>query len=218
MDRRRHGFTLVEAAIVIAVIAALAALAGSSFAAAKRNANAASAAFDLGLRLQALKTQALNEQRELVAVLTNAADGTGEGCGFFSEQNCVRLFVLEPEAGWSLAGFDPASPASQAAVVDTVALPQGQFFDLGQAGVAADAPFDQVKVFDPAVTTDGRLAIRFGANGEVRPVYAGASHPYLGGVALALATSAELGAGHRRRVVVSFPTGILKTATYQGTP
>ncbi|ACL64022.1 conserved hypothetical protein [Anaeromyxobacter dehalogenans 2CP-1] len=215
MNARFRGFTLLELAIVIAIVAALAAVAGSRFVAAQRNAGSASAAFDLGMRLQALKTQALNEQQDIVAVLVNADDLTGAGCGLLAQASCVRLFILKrPEPTWTLAAFDPASPASAAQLEEVVALPRWQAFDLGQAGSASEAPFEQVKVFDPAVDAGGRVAIRFGADGEVRPVYAGTSRPRLGGMAFALTTSAEMNAGQRRRLVVSFPTGIVKVATY----
>lgn len=214
MDRGRRGFTLIELAIVVAVVAALAAVAGSRFVAAQRNAGSATAAFDLGMRLQALKTQALNEQQDIVAVLVNADDLTGAGCGLMAQASCVRLFVLQPQAGWTLTGFDPATPATEAQVEDVITLPRWQAFDLAAAGTAADAPFDQVKVFDPAVTLAGRIAVRFGASGEVAPEYATSARPRLAGISLALATSAESGAGSRRRLVVSFPTGIVKVATY----
>ncbi|GAO02299.1 prepilin-type N-terminal cleavage/methylation domain-containing protein [Anaeromyxobacter sp. PSR-1] len=215
MNRNPRGFTLLELVIVVAVVAILAAVAGSRFVAAQRNASSASAAFDLGMRLQALKTEALNEQQDVLAVLVNADDLTGSGCGLLAQASCVRLFILKrPEAGWTLAGFDPASPATAAQVEDVVTLPRWQAFDLGQAGTSSEAPFEQVKVFDPSVAAGGRVAIRFGADGEVRPVYAGASRPRLSGVAVAITTSAELNAGQRRRLVVSFPTGIVKVATY----
>ncbi len=220
MDRTARGFTLVEGAIVMVIVAALAALAAAGFNAAKRNGTVASAAFDLSLRAQALKMKALNEQVDYLLVVVNAADGTGTGCGFVSSANCVQAFVLSaPTATWTLAAFNPSSPAVNASVYDTFNLPAGLAFDLASAGTAGPAPFDQVKAFDPAVkgTCSSRacVAVRFGANGEVGAAYAAAAPAVAPqGLALALTTDASLGRGDRRSVLVSFPTGIVKLTTY----
>jgi prepilin-type N-terminal cleavage/methylation domain-containing protein len=213
--QRRSGFTLLETAMVVAVIAIIAAAAAATFVAAKRNASVGSTAFDVAARLQGLKTKALEEQKDYVFLVVNPPGDVSSSCSVLSEANCFRWFLLNPTSAWTLAAFDVTNPAANTAIADLGSFAQGIVLDLASAGTAGPAPFDQVRQLDTPVkgSCSGRncLAVRFSSSGEVNPVYAGASQPVLPGVAFGLTSDA---AADRRAVLVAFPTGIVKTYAY----
>jgi prepilin-type N-terminal cleavage/methylation domain-containing protein len=211
-----RGFTLIEAAVVVAIIGILAAVAAGGFAAARRNAGVGSTVFDLTLRLQGLKTKALQEQKDYVFIVMNPTGGVSTDCGVLSQDKCLRWFLVsDPTTAWTLAAFNATSPGANCSVEDSGSLATGVVLDVGAAGTAGPVPFNQVQQLDANVrgSCSGRtcVAVRFTSSGEVNPVYAGASQPLLQGVAFGLTSDA---AGERRAVLVSFPTGIVKTFTY----
>jgi len=217
--KRNRGFTLIEAGIVMAIIAILAVVAGSGLRAARRNATVGSTAFDLVLRLQGLKSQALTEQKRLVAVLVNPEGGESTACGVLNPTKCLRFYVLaEPTAAWTLAAFDPSSPGANASVQDKDSLPAGIALDVGARGAAAAAPFEAVRQLATQVTAScsGRtcVAIQFDPTGEVRPEYAGSDTPSLQGIAFGLKSDMAGAGADRQAVLVSFPTGIVKSFPY----
>jgi prepilin-type N-terminal cleavage/methylation domain-containing protein len=220
MDRER-GFTLIEAAIVMAVMAALAVAAGAGFSAARRNAVVGSTAYDLALFLQGLKTKALAEQGDIVVVFVNPQGNVSDGCTVFAPEKCLRMYVLSrPNDAWTLGAFDLESPATNASVLEERPLPPGVALDLEAAIAAKTAPppFAGVQHIDPAVrgSCESRLcvALRFGSNGETTPVYAGTATPTLHGVAFGLRSDLESSSATRRALLVSFPTGMVKSFIY----
>ncbi len=219
--KRNRGFTLLEAGVVIAVITILAVVAGASLRAARRNATAGSTAFDLLLRLQGLKMQALTEQRSLVAVLVNAEGGVSTACGVLTPAKCLRWYVLYDTAPtWTLSSFDPSNPAANASIQSKESLPAGIALDeaAARAGTVAAAPFTGVRQLATEVkaSCSGRtcVAVRFDPTGVVRAVYAGSSTPSLQGIAFGLTSDVAGPGADRYAVLVSFPTGIVKTFQY----
>jgi len=218
--KRDRGFTLIEAAVVMAIIAILAVVAGSGLRAARGNATVGSTAFDLVLRLQGLRQQALIEQKRLVAVLVNPEGGTSTACGVLNPTKCLRLYVLsEPTAAWTLGTFDPSSPGANASVRDNDALATGIALDVDAAGTAAAAPFTEVRQLAGAVTASCSgertcVAIQFDPTGEVRPEYVGSDRPSLQGIAFGLKSDVAGPGADRQAVLVSFPTGIVKSFSY----
>lgn len=216
---RNRGFTLLEVGVVIAIVSILAVVATASVRSARRNASVGATAFEVVLRLQGLRAKALAEQESLVAVLVNAPGGVSTACGALSPAKCLRWYVLrDPDADWALAGFDPADPGEKASLEESESLPAGIAIDEAATGTAAAAPFGGVKQLATQVTAtcSGRkcLAVRFDPTGEVRPEYAGSDRPVLPGIAFGL-TSELAGAGvERHAVLVSFPTGIVKSFPY----
>jgi prepilin-type N-terminal cleavage/methylation domain-containing protein len=222
--RRQRGFTLIEVAIVIALIAIVTGMAIVGLRAARRNASVGAESFELVLKLQGLKTKALAEQRDHLAVLVA---GDGGACRMLRSEGCVRLFVLAaPTAAWTLDGFDPASPGAEldpdaGEVVDRIVLPTGvNLHDATPDGMVGKPPFDNVWAWDAELdgTCDGLhcVAFRFGTDGEVRGETRDGTVLRKAGNIVALATDLEgqTGAAERRAVLVSFPSGIVKSYTY----
>jgi prepilin-type N-terminal cleavage/methylation domain-containing protein len=215
--RRPRGFTLIEMAVTVAVVAIVAAAAVIGMRAARRNAEIGSASFDLVLQLQGLRIRALAEQQDHLAVIHG---GDGGGCELLRRAGCVRVFVLvNPQDAWTLESFSPATPGDNAELFDTVVLPRGVVLD-ATAAMDGRPPFENVDTWDAELTADCGgarcAAFRFGADGTVRgEAPDGASLDKAGHiVALATDLQGETAAAERRAVLVSFPTGIVKSYTY----
>lgn len=225
--KRPRGFTLIEAAIVIAVIAVLAVVAGSALRAGRGNAGTASTAYDLALRLQGLKTRALTDQARYVLVLMNPTDGDSRSCGRLSSKRCLRWFLLSsPTSTWSLNAFTASSPGTNAALVDRGTYDAGVVLDFTSSGAAGPVPFDTVTLLDPSIrgackdednATCQCVAVQFTAAGEVNPVLTATPATAVTGMAFGI-TSGVLAerskANTRRAMLVSSPTGMVKTYTY----
>jgi prepilin-type N-terminal cleavage/methylation domain-containing protein len=209
--RRSRGFTFIELVIVVALVATLRA--------ARRNATVGGVSFELVGQLQGLKTKALAEQRDHLAVLHA---GDGGGCSMLRQQGCVRLFVLaEPEPAWTLGAFAAANPGNLTGeLVDTVVFPNGTLLDADAAGDAGKAPFGTVRTWDADLTGDCGgarcVAFRFTSEGEVRGEKPDGTIVAKPGHILALETdlAGQSNAAERRAVLVSFPSGIVKSYTY----
>jgi len=222
--RRQRGFTLLEMMVTVAIVAIVAGLAFVGLRAARRNASVGSASFELVLKLEGLRTKALAEQRDHLAVLVA---GDGGACGLLRSEGCVRLFVLAaPAAAWALEDFSPADAgasleaAPRGEVVDRIVLPTGLALHGAAAGIAGRPPFANVEAWDADLdATCGAVrcvAFRFQANGEVRGETPDGTVVRKPGHIVALATDleGESGAAERRAVLVSFPSGIVKSYTY----
>jgi prepilin-type N-terminal cleavage/methylation domain-containing protein len=221
--RRQRGFTLIEMALVIGLVAIVAALAVTAGRAARRNAAVGGASFELVSALGGLKAKALSEQRDHLAVLLA---GDGGDCGLLRPEGCVRLFVLAaPTTDWALEDFDPESPgenldADAGELVDRVALPNGLSLHGAAAGMAGKPPFANVEAWDGDLdATCGSVrcvAFRFRASGEVWGETPDGIFLRKPGHIVALATDLEgqTHAAERRAVLVSFPSGIVKSYAY----
>jgi prepilin-type N-terminal cleavage/methylation domain-containing protein len=215
----RRGFTLIELVIVSAVILILALTSYSGFRAARRNSSVSAASWEVALRVQGLRAQAMSEQRDLLAVVVDAPANDASGCGITNEAGCARVFVLaEPAPTWALASFDPATPAVDASYVDSFALPPNVRFHVPAAGGHTGAPFDNVTILDGDLTQncpgDRRcFAIRFGPRGVVSGEFAGGVSPVpKPGYAIAFGSElTDLTHGaDRKGFLVSFPAGIVR--------
>jgi len=218
----RRGFTLIEMAVTLVIIAILAAATIATFQARGRNTTVETTALDLVAQAQGLKFRALSEQVDYLWVVASPPANDISRCGMLQAGNCVRLFILNsPTAAWNVLNFDADAPGVNAALVDSTTLPGGTMLDLGAVGQAPPAPFQNAWVFAPDVTAlckGGRtcVAVRFSATGEVKPEYVAAPGPSVGGAAIGL-TSDLAGvtrAAQHRGVFVSFPSGSVRTWPY----
>ncbi len=206
-------------------MAIIAVLAGIGFFVArsgKANANMASAAYELAIRLTGQRAEALADGQDRVVVLVDAPGNDASSCGTFDSASCLRYFVLRnPTAAWTLNGFNPASPAVNAEILEQRTMPTGVRFHLPARSALAARPFQRVVILDPqlggACGTPVRpcFAIRFTGDGDVRPVYPAAASPVKAGLALVLGSStAASAAGETKGIVVGFPSGIVRTFPY----
>lgn len=217
--RSQRGFTLIEVAVTVALAAIVAALAITTVTAARRNASVGSTAWELATRFKGLRGRALGDQRDLVFVAVDAQGNDARGCGALAPARCARWFLLAPEDGWSFASFDPASPATDAEIVDSEQLPRGIRLHLGAVDRPGPVPFDSARVLDSALTracgADGALcvAFRYSRNGEVRAEPPTTDPVTAAGVAIPLGS--DLVGEHRgadaRAVLVGFPSGIVRS-------
>ena len=227
--KRRAGFTLIEAAIVMAVVGLLAAATGATLLHARKNASAGSTAYEVLLRFQGLKTRALQEQRDYAAVFINPNGDAASGCHLGSPATCARMVVLAgPPSSWTLDGFDTGAPGL--VIDEIVSLERDIVLDRAAIGLAAAAPFGTItqlptsmqatcKAPTPADSSATGMcyAVRFGADGTVGPIYPGAAPGTApAGIALGFTSDAKREAlrSWRVAVLVTFPTGILKTFPY----
>ena len=222
--RRAHGFTLFEAMVVLAVAAVLATAAFSYSRFAFRNASLASATHDLAMRLSGLRAAAMAEGKDQLVVLVDAPSNDATGCGAGDLDKCAAYHVLrDPASDWSLGGFDPAKPWEKTnGEPETIYLPRTVRLDLTAAGKRTiPAPFSGVTVHESGViatrgSTQRCVAVRFGANGQVRvesPSGGDAGKP---GLAFTLGTdqTGDAKAADRRTVMITAPVGIVKTYAF----
>jgi hypothetical protein len=184
-----------------------------------RNASISSAAFELALRLGALRSAAMAEGRDYIFLVVDAPGNDGMNCELLSPGSCASYFILaNPTAAWALGAFNPDAPGTNAELVDTQRLPKGARFST-PATTPPPAPFSAVPIFDSQLlgTCAGRscMATRFTSTGTVRaefPVPSTAVRKV--GMSFVLGSDLAPGAADRKGVVVGFPTGIVKTFPY----
>lgn len=219
--RRPRGFTLIEIVIVLSVVAIVAAAGVMAYTSATRNAQLTGAAHELAVRLTGLKARALSEGRDLLLVFADAPGGDASSCGWNNSTACARYFILGgPAPTWLLSDFDPASPTDDVeAIVEQQLLPKGAHLDFVVTPPAIKPPFNTVVVHDPdltAVCAGGRacFALRFTARGDVRAEFAAGAPMAKPGYAFLLASELETRAAARRGVLVSFPSGIVRSFAF----
>lgn len=220
--KKATGFTLIEFAIVAAVLGLLAAGAGAAFVAARENASAGATALEVVHRFNGLKTRALGKQRDYVVVLVNPPGDVSTGCRVGSLNTCARFVVVEdPPPGWTPAGFDPDGPTGGGTVDDIFQIDWSIVLDTKATGLAAPAPFGAIEQLPESMlfSCAGEVscyAIRFSASGDVTPIGT-ADAARLTGVSFGFTSDAARAKLHsqRRAALITFPTGISKTYSYE---
>ncbi len=220
--RHARGFTMIEVAVVLAIIAVLAGLGFFVARAGRANASMASAAYELAIRLTGQRAEALDDGLDHLVVLVDAPGNDSTKCGAFSDASCFRYYVLRnPAAGWQLSAFDPANPGGSgtntAALLEQRSMPTGVRLHLPATGAHPLRPFQTVTIEDGDLkgtcATRTCFAVRFTGGGDVRPVYPTAATPVKTGLALVLGSNAtsETAAGETKGIVIGFPSGIVRT-------
>jgi prepilin-type N-terminal cleavage/methylation domain-containing protein len=205
--RRNAGFTLIELALVVAIVGILAGLAWSVSRAMTRNSHLDGNMEEVALAFGGQRIEAVDAQQDKVVVFVDAVPG----------QRAPWLFVLTgPTAAWRLSTFDPANPSAGVTGVDRIDL--SELLRLLPAVVpAAPRPFQNVTFFDAKMTTTcGGLtcfAVRYLADGSVRGEAPDGTDPGLAGFGFVVGTDldGQMSAAKRRAILVGFPTGITKS-------
>lgn len=222
--RANRGFTLLEMAVTVAIIAIVTALAIPTMRAARRNATVQATAFEVALRLDGLRNRALRDQRDLLAIVVDAPGNDPSQCpSGNTEATCASYYVLAPGPGFVLEDdFSPGARPANAEYVEHEILGHGVKFYLPAAGRDAPVPFDAVSALDgqllgdckgASATSRSCVGIRFRSDGEVSPEWPdGVELDEKLGVSFVLGSDVdrESAGSDQRGVVVTFPTGLVR--------
>lgn len=218
--RRGRGFTLIELAVVVAIIGVLTAAALGIMRMAQSNASLGSATFEFVHRLRGLRATAMRENQDYVFVFADSVTADAMDCGPFNGNRCARWWVLRTPATWSIASFRPTNVSNGGAqYVDTGAMPRGIHLDKTGRAFNVPAPFTGAVLADGDLTTtcEARtcFGFRFAGDGRVLPLFAGVAATAKVGYVFALASELrkESKAADQRVVLVAFPAGIVKVFT-----
>jgi prepilin-type N-terminal cleavage/methylation domain-containing protein len=221
MTRKRtsRGFTLVELAVVLAIIVVLSALAIPNIARQRPRARLASATAELQSLLHAARQQALASGRDVwVVVFPSYANGDSTGRVVVYEDGSFDFSVANAPGGMDLDRFSPVTQAVGAAsqIVTTMDLPTTVTFGTdGSAPVALVAPLAGINTTVACSfcgnLSDGRGGIRFDSRGRAS-FYgrAGAPLTTTGG---ALNVTAAPSVAGTRTLVVTPRTGVVQVLT-----
>lgn len=213
-NRPGRGFTLIEIAVTLAVVAILAGLAAVGMQRMKPRANLSSTAAQLTALLNGARQNALSTGRNTVVMIFPqfANPGGGTGRVVLYEDGAFNFFSASAAPNFS--GYDPANPLASGTldVLETLDLPREVTFGLG--GLAAPtltAPYNLITAGTCsfcAASGDGRGAVVFDPHGRALFYQGnGAALTVMGGT-LALQGPAYM-PGHRM-VVITTATGSVK--------
>ncbi len=219
-----RGFTLLEMAVTVAIIGVLSAIAIPVIRTARRNAIVTESAYGLSLWLDGLRARAMRDQRDLVAVVVDVPNNDATACAQGGDAQCAHYYLVRPDEppapNFVLNGFAPGAVAN-GAIVDEYQLGHGVRFNRLWDGAAPRRPFAGMRAFDPQLVGacgGGRacVGVRFRGTGEVRPEWPSGGVPPVPKTGVAFAVGSDLTerdatGTDQRLIVVSFPTGVVKS-------
>lgn len=218
MRPKISGFTLLEVVVVMAIAAILAGVVLSYGRSARQASTFASAAWDLSLRMSALRARAMSSNKDHLLVVVDAADPNA--CRN-DERRCGKALIFtSPTPAFAISGFATDPPYVNASFEEEIRLPRNSQLDLTSTW-RPPAPFAAVTAMDSelmATCANGKkcFAILYRLDGDIEPVVPTPplSATRAGFAVVLKPVLSENAADQRRGIFVSFPTGIVKTAAF----
>ncbi len=173
-DRTQRGFTIIEAMVVLSIIAILAALALPSLFRQRPRANLAAATAELQSLVHGARQQALATGHDVwVIVFPEFVSSDGTGRVVVYEDGNYDFSIPSSPGGVDLDGIVPGTPASasRSRVVTTMDLPAGVTFGTDGTGPSTlPAPLAGIDLTQGCsfcgTLTDHRGAIRYDSRGR----------------------------------------------------
>lgn len=213
----RRGFTLIELALIVAVMAVIAALAIGTMNRTTPRTRLSGAMMELVARIEAAKHTAVVTSRDVHLVMIQGTD-PAQCTEHAEDARCTRLFLIEDRPPrFDLATFDPANPTAQGDVVVGGVTAFGRQVRFGRPADYVNptyvAPFRAIPALSggtsemqrgcPTCLNATRGMLTFTGDGRLR-----LPDRTLAGTTLLLTIGS---AAETRGLVVTAPTGVVST-------
>jgi prepilin-type N-terminal cleavage/methylation domain-containing protein len=216
--RRQRGFTLIEMAVVVAIIAVVAGLAIASFSRQRPRAHLASATAELHSLIHGARQTALSTGHDVVVmVFPRFATSSGTGRVVVYEDGDFDFFTAGAAGGMDFERFDPTGrrAGGRSQVLEVFDLPAGVAFGASPGAPSSlPAPLNGIDISLDCtfcgVLSDHRGAIRFDGRGRAWFHGANGVAPTVAGAALNVTSAGTDAVQGQRTLVITPITGSVR--------